>query len=146
MFYNWRDIARRSESEWVNELRRTMNNLFDEYRTGERECEICPPSVISDTGESFVLQADVPAMTDKDIKLSITQNVLTLTGEIPSDAPEGYSVHRRERRPVSFSRSYNLGAEIDAEKITAKIKDGVLTVSLPKAQAALPKQIQIAAD
>jgi HSP20 family molecular chaperone IbpA len=102
-----------------------------------------PRVSLFDTGTALVLTADVPGLAEKDLKLTVHQDVLTLSGERKSDAPEGYSTHRRERAPASFSRSFALPSKVDAEKTTAQLKNGVLTVTLSKVPEAQPRQIQV---
>jgi HSP20 family protein len=99
-----------------------------------------------DAGTSLVLKTDLPGLTEKDVGLAVQQNVLTLTGERKLDAPEGYFVHRQERTPFKFARSFVLPCRIDAEKSTAVLKDGVMTITLPKAPDAQPRQINIKAQ
>jgi HSP20 family protein len=69
--------------------------------------------------------------------------VLTVTGERRADAPEGYSVHRQERLPARFSRGFQLPVKVDGAGITAALKDGVLTVTMPKAAESQPRQITV---
>ena len=82
-------------------------------------------------------------MTEKDIQLSIHQDVLTLSGERKQEVPQGYFVHRQERAPLKFARSFTLPCKVDPEKSTATLKDGVLTITLPKAPEAQPRQISV---
>ncbi len=146
MFGNWRTLER--DIAMMNEFRRRMDRVFhdmdDHY--GYAATTTLPGANLVDTGESFVVTAEVPGLKENDLKLSVHQNVLTLSGERADDTPEGYSVHRKERRPVKFSRSFSLTAEVDAEKVHAGLKNGLLTVTLPKQPAALPKQISIKVD
>jgi len=93
-----------------------------------------------------VLEADVPGLTEKDIQLTVTQDSLGLSGERKLDALEGYSVHRRERGAQRFSRAWALPTHVDSERVEASVKNGVLTVTLPKAAEARPRQIAIKAS
>ncbi len=129
----------------MDQLRRRMDRAFDEV---ERQGPLYRPSAyplsnIYDTGTAFVIEAEVPGLGDKDIELTLTADVLTLSGERKSDAPEGYSVHRQERAPYRFSRSYSLPAKVDPEKVSATLNDGVLAVTLEKAAEVRPRQIHI---
>jgi HSP20 family protein len=138
----------------MDQLRRRMDRLFDEYEPGRAragygdEAERLwarrwPRFTLNDTGGSLVLKAEVPGLGDKDVQLSIHQDVLTLSGERKSDVPEGYYVHRQERAPVKFARSITLPCKVDPEKSSATLKDGVLTVTLNKAPEAQPRQIAV---
>jgi HSP20 family protein len=66
-----------------------------------------------------------------------------LSGTRKADSPKGYKAHRVERGTSSFSRSFTLPAEVDAERVEAVLKEGILTLVLPKAEAARPRQISI---
>jgi HSP20 family protein len=142
----------------MDQLRRRMDRLFDEYEPGRTRADArsgsgdeaerlwarrWPRLSLHDTGESLVLKAEVPGLGDKDVQLSIHQDVLTLSGERKAEVPEGYYVHRQERAPVKFARSFTLPCKVDPEKSNATLKDGVLTVTLTKAPEAQPRQIAV---
>ena len=143
----------------MDQLRRRMDRLFDEYEPARGQGALRPnladeaerlwgrgrwPRLsLSDAGQSLLLKAEVPGLTEKDIQLSIHQDVLTMSGERKQDVPEGYVVHRQERAPLKFARSFTLPCKVDPEKSTATLKDGVLTVTLSKAKEAQPRQISV---
>jgi HSP20 family protein len=124
------------------QLRRELDRLFGELERGPS-----PTSAISfdDDGTNFVLRADVPGLTEKDFEISVANNTVTLKGERKVQVPEGYSQHRRERADVRFAKSFQLPARVDAEKVTATLKHGVLTLTLPRAAEAQPRQISVKA-
>ena len=125
----------------MDQLRRRMDRLFDEYEPARQREEAerlwsrgrWPRLSLSDMGTTLVLKVELPGLSEKDIQLSIHQDSLTLSGERKVDAPEGYLVHRQERTPLKFARSLTLPCKVDAEKGTATLKDGVLTVTFAKA-------------
>lgn len=82
-------------------------------------------------------------MTKDDLNIKIQGNYLEISGTRKSDAPEGYKVHRAEREAATFTRSFTLPSEIDAEKVNASLSDGILSLTLPKIEAAKPKQVSI---
>jgi HSP20 family protein len=133
----------------MDRLRRRMDRMLDDFDQSAESVGLrlsagnFPRTNIHDTGSAFVLTADLPGLTQADVKLTLTQDVLTLSGERKVDAPEGYSVHRRERLPLRFSRSYSLPARIDPERAAATMKDGVLTITLEKAAEVRPLQISV---
>ena len=96
-----------------------------------------------DAGAHVVVEAEVPGFTDKDVQLAFDRNVLTLSGERGSALPEGYTVVRRERPALKFARTVRFGVPIDVDGITAVVKDGVLTVTLPKRAKAVPRTIPV---
>jgi HSP20 family protein len=138
----------------MDELRRRMDRLWNAYDTEPTEWPrifegrtVAWPRVnVFDTGASLVVVAEVPGLSEREIQLTINQDVLTLKGERRSDAPDGYSVHRQERSPVRFARSFTLPTKVDPEKTTATVKHGVLTITLPKAPEAQPRQITVRAQ
>lgn len=139
----------------MDQLRRRMDRLFEEQEHGggrrDDEAEIMwsgrfPRASVADTGAALVLEADLPGLSEKDVQLSIHQDVLSLSGERRADVPSGYYVHRQERTPVKFARSFTLPCKVDPEKSTATIKHGVLTVTLAKAAEAQPRQIAVKAQ
>ena len=137
----------------LDQLRRRMDRLFEDYDPGRvtgRDIERMwsgrfPRLSFHDTGASLVLEADLPGLAEKDVQLQIHQDVLTMSGERRQDAPQGWFVHRQERAPVKFSRSFSLPCKIDPEKSTATLKNGVLTLTLVKATEAQPRQIAVKA-
>lgn len=131
-------------------LRSQMNRLytdFDSFYEGDstwRATNGMPRTNLYDDGNQFAIQAEVPGMTKDDISIKIQGNYLELSGTRKSDAPEGYKAHRIEREAASFTRSFTLPSEVDAEKVNASLKNGILSLTLPKAEAAKPKQVFIA--
>lgn len=126
------------------QLRRELDRLFGDF---ERSTAAPTTSAIAleDDGSSFVLRADVPGLTENDFEISVAGNTVTLRGERKLEVPEGHSVHRRERRPFRFAKSFELPARVDADKTTATLKNGVLTLTLPKVAEAQPRQISVKA-
>lgn len=128
----------------LNQLRHRLDGVFDDFdgsptlATGS-----FPHTNLYDTGSAFVLEAEVPGLTENDFQLTLSQDVLTVSGKRKASAPEGYSVHRRERKAFDFSRSYALPAKVDPEKTQASLKDGVLTITLEKAPEVKPRQIAV---
>jgi HSP20 family protein len=99
-----------------------------------------------DAGASVVLEAEVPGFTDKDVRIAFDRNALTLSGERGAGVPEGYTAVRRERPALTFTRTVRFGVPIDVDGITAVVKDGVLTVTLPKRAKAAPRAIPVQAN
>ena len=112
------------------------------FGTGEREW--MPPFDVSETEGEIIVKAEIPGMKVEDIDITLTDGLLTIKGERKmekEDKQENY--HRVERHFGSFSRSLNLGLKVEAEGIDAGYKDGVLTVTLPKAEEDRPKKIEV---
>ena len=132
-------------------LQRQMNHLFDGARqnwNGDAAAPgvWSPETDIYETETDLVLHTDLPGCDAKDIDIVVENNVLTIRGERQFEAkvqPDG--LHRMERSYGKFSRTFTLPASVNAQKIQANYKNGVLTVTLAKAEHARPKRIQIAA-
>jgi HSP20 family protein len=148
MATRWSDLDR--AWTWMDDFRRQVDRLFDEYDApaarGAEAGGPWPRAGLWDTGSGLLLVAEVPGLADKDVKVTVNQDVLTIEGERRAEAPQGYSVHRRERGAVTFARSVAFPCRVDVEKATATVKDGVLMVTLPKAAEAQPRQIAVRAQ
>lgn len=95
--------------------------------------------------EVFV-EAEVPGLKSGDIEISVVGNGLSLKGRRPDVPPEQAKFHRRERGVGDFNRVLRLPVEVDSEKVQAKLADGVLLITLPKAEAAKPRRIPVSAE
>ncbi|RLB65318.1 MAG: Hsp20/alpha crystallin family protein [Deltaproteobacteria bacterium] len=96
-----------------------------------------------DTAEQLVLRAEVPGLAEEDLDITIEQETLTLRGTRKIEIPEGYTVHRQERAETTFARSFHLPCKVDSDKTAAVLKDGLLTVTLPKAPEVHARQISV---
>ena len=94
-------------------------------------------------GEEFLVQFDLPGIDPGSIDLTVEQNVLTVTGERSNSIAEGVEVLISERPQGKFSRQLFLGDTLDADRIKADYGSGVLTLTLPVAEQAKPRRIQI---
>ena len=126
------------------QLRHELDRLLGDFERGAR---VPTGSAVSfeDDGTNFVFRADVPGLSENDFQINVAGNTLTLRGERKLEVPEGHSVHRRERSAFRFDKSYQLPARVDADKATATLKHGVLTLTLPKVAEAQPRQISVKA-
>lgn len=134
----------------MNLLRSRMNRLFNDFDGsygddyGWNVVDGAPKTNLYDNGDQFKLIAEVPGFAKEDISVRVQGNYLELSASANLPQPEGYTAHRRERIAVSsFTRSFTLPADVDVDRIEAMLKDGLLVLSLPKAEAAKPKQITI---
>ena len=91
-------------------------------------------------------EAEVPGLRMDDLEVFVNGDELTVKGERKPGEEEGAKHHRRERGVGTFSRVLQLPVEVDAEKVEASLRDGVLTIKLPKAQAVLPRKITVTAS
>jgi HSP20 family protein len=129
----------------MNQLRSYLDRALAD-QTAPARGGVWPRAQLADNGSAFVLVAEVPGLTDKDIELTLNQDVLTVTAERNTQAPEGFAVHRQERPALRFTRSFALPSRVDPEKTQATVKHGLLTVTLEKAKEAQPRQITVKAS
>lgn len=122
-----------------------LNRMFTDFYGGAFTGGWVPPVDIFETDErELVLKAELPEMKREDISLTFEGGVLTLKGERKFEQEaKRENFQRVERRYGAFSRSFTLPNTIDASRISASYKDGVLTVRLPQREEAKPKQIAV---
>jgi HSP20 family protein len=124
----------------LNSFRQQVERVLQGAEAGSsRE----PAAQLCDKGDAYVVTAFVPGLTDKSLKLSLTEDVLTLSGERADDRPKDYTTHRKERAGYQFARAFTFPAKVDPEQVSAELKDGVLEVRVQKAAEAKPRQISI---
>lgn len=148
MLRHWNDVWADFDRAfaWMDAIRQEMDRPLEGYGSDLRASRGFPGVNLHDNGDAYLVRAEVPGLTEKDINVTVNQDVLTITGERKDDAPEGYTVHRRERAPVRFSRSFSFPSAVDTEKVKASVRHGVLTVELAKAANAKPRQITVKAE
>ncbi|HEY4285437.1 MAG TPA: Hsp20/alpha crystallin family protein [Chthoniobacterales bacterium] len=93
--------------------------------------------------DNIVAVVELPGMRKEDIEISLHEDVLTISGERKQQTAEDEKAERSERYVGKFRRSISLPSRVDASKVNATYKDGILTVTLPKAEEAKPRQIQV---
>lgn len=103
-----------------------------------------PPIDIFETDEGLVLLADLPGVTAETLELQVQDNKLTLFGRVAPQAPEHAQLRHREYQVGHFLRSFILSDEVDHERISAKLNQGVLEVMLPRIKRGEPRRIQVA--
>lgn len=138
--------------EPANTLQQRLNRLFEEtFRPfgflGEDPVSMAawiPSCDIYETKNEIVLKAEIPGVKKEDVKLSIQDNVLTLSGERKfEEETKKENYVRVERGYGSFTRSFTLPPSVDVKTIGAEFKDGLLEVKLPKLEQAKPQEVEI---
>jgi HSP20 family protein len=136
----------------LSTMRKEMDRLFDRLWEGDLPQlpsmgDWAPALDVSETKDSVMVKAEVPGMDPTDIALSLQEQVLTLKGEKKQEKEEkDEHYYRAERSYGAFARAIRLPAPVDASKVTATFKHGLLTVTLPKAPAAKGATIPIKAE
>ncbi|MBW2312191.1 MAG: Hsp20/alpha crystallin family protein [Deltaproteobacteria bacterium] len=143
----WPTWEWRSPFGELERMRREMDRL-SESLTGsvfrEPLAGVFPLMNVTEDPDSYYVRAELPGIKADELNISITGTSLTVAGErtIPAENEEA-RYHRREREAGKFSRVVSLPSQVDASKVEARCVDGVLTVVLPKAEVAKPKQIAV---
>jgi HSP20 family protein len=133
---------------WTS-LRDELDSLFELpfWSNFQRQAQLLsgwsPALDIYQNNDNLVARIELPGMSKEDIEISLQDGMLTVSGERKSEAGEGDKAERTERCVGKFRRSVSLPTMVDANKVTANYRDGILTVTLPKAEEAKPKQIQV---
>lgn len=105
-----------------------------------------PPVDVAETQEKILVRAEVPGLKQEDIQIEFENGLLTIRGERKLEKTEGVTWHRVERVYGNFSRSFTLPRTVDAEKIAATYREGILEIEVPKKEEAKPKNIRIAVN
>jgi len=125
---------------------RTYNNLVENLFSSDvlpSRCTVPTMDIVEQENE-IVVSAELPGLRKEDIKITFEKNILTLSSEQkPAEVSEKATVLLKEIRNSNFNRSVKFEYEIDATKISAEMNNGVLTITLPKAEEAKPKQIEV---
>jgi HSP20 family protein len=145
------DITRWDPFAELASLRQAMDRMFDDrpvraWLSGNGGAEAYFPVDLSETEDEIVVKASLPGVKPEDIDISITDQVLTLKGESKEEHEEKqHNYYRRERRHGTFMRQFSLPSEVDSNRAEAQFEDGVLRLTLPKAEQAKPKTIKVQA-
>lgn len=102
-----------------------------------------PPVDLYETEDRFVLSAELPGLNRDDIDINVQDGTLTIHGSRPSSSIPCERYHRVERGHGAFVRRFSVPAAVDVEHVTADLNDGVLTLTLPKSAATLPRRIEV---
>ena len=125
---------------FFNDFNGILNSVFDKDWDNSTEISSAwtPAIDIQESGKSFFIYADLPGLSKNDIKVSVENNTLSISGKKErSKNEDNDSFHYRERRYGSFKRSFKLTENVDDKKISADFSDGVLSITIPKLKSTL---------
>jgi len=145
------NITRWEPFHEVVSLRDAMDRLFDEsflkpFGDSSSFGHLWPSVDLTETGNEIIAKVSLPGMKPEDVKISLTGNVLNISGEYSSESEtkeKGVTYHLREHRYGAFSRSITLPTAVQGDKIKAEYENGLVTLTLPKAEEARPKTVNI---
>ncbi len=152
----WRTLSdgpswsRTNPFDEIERMRRHMERLssgLNSVLSGQPASGVFPLINVTEGPDNYFVRAELPGIKSEDLDISVTGDSLTVSGERkPTAENAGATYHRREREHGRFSRILSLPGQVDGDAVSAKAADGVLTVVLPKAEAAKPKQITVKAE
>ena len=145
--FNFPTFDLRSSFDELDSMRRRLDSVLGNIRRGGYRLAgsgVFPLINLTEDKDNYYLRAELPGVKAEDLDIQTAHNDVVIAGE-RKPVEEGANVrfHRRERDTGNFSRIVKLPAEIDSAKIEARLALGVLTVTIPKAEVAKPRQIQI---
>ena len=147
-------VRQRNGLRPVTAFRDEMDRLFEGFfgpvgaavdRAGA-PARTFPALNVWEQGDNLYAEAELPGLKNEDVEVSVVGNQLTIQGKRSTAADEGAAFHRRERGEGEFTRVVRLPVEINADKVQAAMRDGVLLVTLPKAEASKPRKIQVTSN
>ena len=145
-------ITRWDPFKELDELQNRLSTLFGRApirKNGAKDealavAEWAPMVDVVEDDNEYLIKAELPEVKKDDVKVTVQDDVLTITGERQYEKEEKEKkYHRVERAYGSFARSFTLPEDADGEKVAAEFKDGVLKVHLPKSEQAKPKSIEV---
>jgi HSP20 family protein len=122
-----------------------METLVRENRNADQrraEQFVTPVASVVEDGDVYLLRVEMPGVNKEGLEISVENNELTITGRRSLPQIEGTLIHR-ESRPENFRRVFELDPSIDTSKVSARIDQGVLTLTLPKAEQVKPRKITV---
>ena len=122
-----------------------MNTLTRKTRESDRSQAqqfITPPASVTEISDGYMLEIEMPGVKKDGLEISVENNELTVIGRRSLPAVEGTPIHR-ESRPEDFRRMFEIDPSIDTDKISAKIDQGLVTLTLPKAEHVKPRKIAV---
>lgn len=144
-------ITRNPQALPLGWLNNDFDDMFEGFVRPVREFEepgnrdLVPAVDVSENENEFIVRVEIPGVRKEDVNVTVENGVLTLIAENRSETEEkeGERVIRQERRYGKYMRSLRLGTDIDESRVKAIHKDGVLQVTLPKAEVVKPKRIDV---
>ncbi|MGM0402281.1 MAG: Hsp20/alpha crystallin family protein [Thermodesulfobacteriota bacterium] len=143
---NFPTYGLRTHFEELDRMRRHLDQVFqqvDPSTVTGRTAGVFPLVNLTETQEAYILRAELPGVSAEDLDIQTMGRNITVSGERRIAVDRSAKYHRREREGGRFSRAIALPGEIDRDKVAAALKNGILQVTIPKAEAAKPRKIDI---
>jgi HSP20 family protein len=139
------NLVKYRPEKFMSFLDRDLNKVFDSFFSDfPRNWNTAPAIDIKENEGGYSMEIELPGMTDKDIEVKVEGNLLSISSKKKDEKEEKQKDYvLKERRSYSFSRSFVLPENTDSEKISAEFNNGLLTLDVPKTEAAKPKLLEI---
>ena len=122
----------------------SQNIPISHKTVGERtRLRIAPTVDVFETNDGITIQADMPGCSPDSLQIEVEEDTLTLEGRAEFAPPAGFKERLAENEPILYTRSFQLRADLDREKITASLRDGVLSLVLPRAEEKKARKIDV---
>ena len=146
--FDWPSAGWQNPFSQIDQMRRDMarisSALFGGPQSDFLSSGVFPAVNIHEDQENFYIRAELPGISNQDLDLQVTGRNLSITGERKIESRgDGVQYHRKEREAGKFNRVIGLPGDIDADKVDAKVVNGMLTITLSKSEAAKPRQIAV---
>ncbi|OGV34227.1 MAG: hypothetical protein A2020_04380 [Lentisphaerae bacterium GWF2_45_14] len=122
------------------------NHLPEQHHEDDKRPVFSPAVDVYETKSDIQIIADMPGVEQSALDITFNDDILSLTGAQSEAVPEGFNLLHGGAKTGVFKRSFNILSDIDAEKISAKMNNGVLRIVLPKSEKAQPRKIEVTAD
>ena len=143
-FFNVPSYRIRSPWEELHRMRQHLDQVFSDSSGRRVSAGVFPLINLTEDKDSYFVRAELPGVNGDELDIQVTGKNLAISGERKIAAEEENArYHRREREAGTFSRMIGLPGEVDTDKVEAKLENGILTVVVPKAEIAKPKQISV---
>jgi len=146
-FFDFPAFGWRSQFDELERMRRQLDRMVREPEPQAFRVPgtgVFPLLNLTEDTDNYYLRAELPGVKNEDLEINATDNNISINGERRLPEENGNArFHRRERDAGRFSRAITLPGKVDNDKISANMTDGMLTITIPKAESAKPKQIQI---
>ena len=127
------------------ELQEKQEQIQEAGENGTQKRMFVPRSDVYETDEAIVVIAEMPGADEASVDITLEKNVLTITGQVKEPAREGYRLALAEYGMGDYERRFALSQAVDRDGISAAVKGGILTLTLPKAREAQPRKIEVKA-
>lgn len=131
----------------LERLQKQMNDLYGAFTGGAipmPSAGVFPLTNVTEDSNNYYVRAELPGIKSDELDIQVTSDGISIAGERKiAEEGNGVKYHRREREAGKFSRSINLPGDIDADAVEASLENGILTITIPKAEVAKPRQITV---